>query len=203
MSSLIDSGAIFKYHRDMINLYGTRSSLTLGWRDRHSQLVRFKALSQIADLNGHSVLDAGCGYADLYTYLFDIYPGLQSYCGVEQIPELLDEAARRYHHLTNVSFISGNFISMELPFNDYVFASGSLNYRSTDPDFIFKAIEKLYSSCRLGLGFNLLSRIDGYGLVVAYDTEKILTYCRSLCDNVVLVDDYDPEDFTVFMYKEG
>lgn len=201
MSSLTDSSAIFRYHRDMISMHGNRSSFTLGWRDRQSQLIRFKALASIADLNGRTVLDAGCGYADLFAYLLELYPDLDHYCGIEQIPELLDEAIFRYQHTANSSFISGNFVSRELEISDYVLASGSLNYRSVDPDFIFKTIKKLYNNCRLGLGFNLLRKIESWGLIVSYDPEEILSYCRSLCQNVVFIDDYDEDDFTVFMYR--
>ena len=201
MSSLTDSAAIFKYHRDMIDMYGTKSSYTLGWRDWESQYVRFKALSGIADLNGRSILDAGCGFADLLPFLQNIYPQIRSYCGIEQIPELLDVAVARYAALPGNSFISGNFITRQLPAADYVFASGSLNYSSVDPNFIFKAIEKLYESCKLGLGFNLLKKIEGSGLVIAYKPRIIFAYCRTLCDKVVIIDDYDEDDFTIFMYR--
>jgi hypothetical protein len=61
MSSVNDSLSIFHYHRYMIAMYGNDSSHALGWRDEQSQAIRFKALAGLADMNGHSVLDAGCG----------------------------------------------------------------------------------------------------------------------------------------------
>ncbi len=200
MHSLDDSGAIFRYHRDMITMHGKKSSLALGWRNTDDQLLRFEVLAGIANLDNKTVLDAGCGYGDLFTYLNSRYK-LSGYCGIEQIPELLDEAIHRHGHLPNTSFISGNFLSPKLPIADYVFASGSLNYGSSDPAFIYKAITYLYEHCALGLGFNLLKKVTANGLLMAYDTELILDYCRGLSSNVQLVDNYADEDFTVFIYK--
>lgn len=56
----------------MIRCYGAKSSLALGWRDHNSQLIRFEVLADIADLNGRSVLDVGCGYADLLPFLSEL-----------------------------------------------------------------------------------------------------------------------------------
>lgn len=201
MNSLEDSAKIFRYHRDLINFHGADSTYALGWRDEHDQLVRFEALSQIADLNGRSVLDAGCGYADLYPYLKRRFPNMEHYCGVEQIPELIDEATRRYAHLPDVSFLPHSFLRGNLPVKDFVFASGSLNYGSTDPGFVFDAISLLYNACTVGLAFNLLKYMPADGTLVAYEPSDILTYCQSLSNRVVFKDDYAPEDFTIFLYR--
>lgn len=199
--ALQDSDSIFTYHRDMIARHGADSSFALGWRDSESQFIRFQALSEIADMNGQTVLDAGCGYGDLFGFLSAKYPQLRGYCGVEQIPELFDEAVTRHEHQPHVSFVSGNFISRKLPVMDYVMASGSLNYYHSDPDFIFYAIKKLFESCTKGMAFNLLRQIASTGLLVAYDPDIIQEYCKTLSDDVRIRDDYAEEDYTILMYK--
>lgn len=200
MHTLDDSGAIFRYHRDMAALHGADSSYALGWRSDHDQQIRFAALAKIAPLNGKTILDAGCGYADLFSYLRDRF-AITHYYGVEQIPELVDIAISRYGHLPKARFISGSFLNRELPVCEYVFASGSLNYSSSDPTFIYKAISKLYNYCSEGLAFNLLSTVSAPGFLTAYTPEDILAYCRTLSRRVTLDDSYAAEDFTVFMYK--
>lgn len=201
MNSLDDSAAIFSYHQDMISSHGADSPLALGWLDRQSQMSRFEVLAGIADLSDHSVLDAGCGYGDLLPFLNQRFSGI-TYTGIEQMPELLAEALKRHAGEINCHFISGNFVVMQLPQVDYVFASGSLNYRSTDPRFIYKIIEKLYKACRIGLAFNLLCKIPDNGLLVAYDPVHILDHCRSLCNDVELVTGYAEEDLTVYMRRQ-
>ncbi len=199
MPESADSEAIFEYHRYMISLHGNQGTSALGWRDRQSQLIRFEAIAKIADLNGHSVLDAGCGHGDLYPYLHRLYPKL-IYSGIEQIPELLDEAVYRYAGLPQTNFICADFMNDLIPFSDYIMASGSLNYYNGDQGFIFKAISRLYAQSNLGLAFNLLSEVIPNGLIVAYNPEKIMDYCRSLSKRVSLINDYSEEDFTIFMY---
>ena len=200
MNSLDDSGAVFNYHRNMAILHGADNSLALGWLTRRDQQIRFEVLTGIAELKGKTVLDAGCGYADLLDFLLpDNTPA--HYYGVEQIPELIDEAKNRCRHFKNVSFIERNFSTANLPVTDYVFASGSLNYRSTDPGYVLKAITKLFECCRLGLAFNLLKHVSHPGLLVAYQPEIILAHCRTLSTKVIFTDGYADEDFTIWMYR--
>ncbi len=184
----------------MAALHGSDSSLALGWLTTRDQHIRFEALTGIADLKDKTVLDAGCGYADLLAFLSpDNKPS--HYYGVEQIPELIEEAKSRYEHMDDVTLIARNFMVTDLPMVDYVFASGSLNYGSGDSGYIFKAISRLFECCKLGLAFNLLRYVSNMGLLVAYEPDMIVTYCRTLSNNVILKGDYDEHDFTVWMYR--
>jgi len=201
MGSFDDSSRIFHYHRTMIAGHGADSSFALGWRNEHDQQVRFEALAAIADLNGKTVMDAGCGYADLYSFLKERYPKMAHYYGVEQITELADKAILRYGHSPDTTFITRNFLHADIPVCDFVLASGSLNYGSSINGFIYKAIEKLYSHCRTGPGFNLLRYMPVDGTLVAYDPNNILAFCKTLSPNVIFKSDYDEADFTIFIYR--
>ena len=201
VGSLDDSSRIFRYHLAMIAVHGADSSFALGWRNKHDQQVRFKTLAGIADLNGKTVMDAGCGYADLYLFLKEHNPQIRHYYGIEQITELADEAVGRYGHLSDTTFITRSFLHGDLPVCDYVLASGSLNYGSTVNGFIYQAIERLYSHCTIGLGFNLLRYMPADGTLVAYDPEDIQAFCKTLSPNVVVKIDYDEADFSIFIYR--
>lgn len=185
----------------MIAGHSADSSFALGWRNKQDQQVRFEALVTIADLNGKTVMDAGCGYADLYPFLKKCYPQMAHYYGIEQITELADEAILRHGHLPDTTFIPGNFLHTDMPVCDYVLASGSLNYGSSISGFIYTAIEKLYNQCSRGLGFNLLSHMPLDGTLVAYDPGEILAFCKTLSMYVALKADYAEADFTIFMYR--
>ncbi len=116
---------IQEYHRAMIASHGAESSLALGWRERADQLLRFEVLAQIGDMNGYTVLDAGCGYADLYPFLKSRYPQISSYHGIDQVPEMIARASERF---PGINLQQGDFIREKLQVCDYVLASGSLNY---------------------------------------------------------------------------
>jgi len=184
----------------MIADHGADSSFALGWRNKHDQQVRFEVLAGIADLNGKTILDAGCGHADLYPYLKERYPLMAHYYGIEQITELADKARNRYGHIPDATVIARSFLHGSLPVCDYVLASGSLNYGSSINGFIYEAIERLYSHCTAGLGFNLLRDMPVDGTLVAYDPNDILEFCKTLSPNVILRTDYAEEDFSIFMY---
>jgi trans-aconitate methyltransferase len=172
----------------------------LGYRHNDEQLLRFAMLAGIGDMNGHSVLDVGCGHGDLRGYLDERYPRL-SYTGIDQSEAFLAVAARRYAHLPETTFYLGDFCNAGLPQADYVLVSGSLNYHNSDPGFIYNIITKLYQTSRIALGFNLLSKIDPGGILVAYDADNIMQHCRTLSNRVILQNDYCDGDFTVWMYK--
>jgi SAM-dependent methyltransferase len=196
----LDSTAVFRYHRHRLRTYGAGGPQALGWNGAAGQHVRFEVLTRIGDLAQRSVLDAGCGYADLYSYLRQRYPGVRYY-GIEQVPELLEVAQARYPEAEGITLRRGDFLREVLPLTDYVLASGALNYRQQNPEFIYQAIEKLFASCQLGLGFNLLSwePVCG-GPLAAYDPATILAFCHQLAPRAELVEGYWEGDFTVFVY---
>ncbi len=200
LGRLLDEAAVFRYHRQRIKECGVGSPGALGWLP-DGQLIRFEVLSQIGDLAHCSVLDVGCGYADLHPFLQQRFAGVR-YHGIEQMPELLKLARTRYGHAPGVTLTTGDFLRAPLPPSDYVLASGSLNYRHRNPRFIYEAIEKLYADCRRGLGFNLLSwePADG-GPLAAYDPTAIVAFCQTLAPDVQLVEGYRDGDFTVFMRR--
>lgn len=194
------TAAIFRYHNLLAEKHGSGTTGALGWMQPEGQQARFEKLSRMGDMNGCSVLDAGCGHADLFLFLRATFPSVV-YHGCEQMPALLNVAAHRYKGEKNITLWLGNFLQQGLPLTDYVLVSGSLNYRHEDADFIYKAIESLYAKCRLGLGFNLLSYTEDGTLLASYDATDIVRFCNGLSDKVELHEGYWKDDFTVFMYK--
>lgn len=192
---------IIKYHKDNIKNFGVDSKEALGWKNKENQLIRFKVLAQIGDLTGHELLDAGCATGDLFEFLL-AFKIKCSYTGIDQMPEFIDFAAKKFNRFPDCSFLMGDFWTANLKRFDFVLASGALSYRNPDPNFIYKMIFRLYSFSRVALGFNLLETVElKDGGLVAYDKNRIVEYCRKICPNVVLKDNYIPGDYTVYMYR--
>ncbi len=196
----IDRSVIYRYHKERIEMFGAGTTDALGWKKPENQRKRFEILSQIGDMNGLSVLDAGCGHGDLRGFLAEKYPGVR-YAGIDQMEELLDIATERYGSLPGTTFYLGDCWTADLPNMDYVLASGLLAYRNSRQDFIFRMIDKLFATARLGLGFNLLKKVDDPGgLLVDYEPHVILNYCLQLTPKVALREGYADDDFTILMY---
>ncbi|MBO0237346.1 class I SAM-dependent methyltransferase, partial [Vibrio parahaemolyticus] len=64
--------------------------------------------------------------------------------------------ARKRDFRTQSKFICGDFSTLVLPRCDFVFASGSLNYQSTNPNHTIEMIDKMYRATEKGCVFNLL-----------------------------------------------
>lgn len=200
--NLIDRMTINRFHEDRIEEFGLESVKALGWSDAEAQQKRFEILSGIANLDHCLLMDAGCGYGDLYPFLLDKFPGIH-YTGIDQNTSFLDVAVERYGNQSNANFFLGDFTSAALPQTDYLLCSGALSYHNNDPYFIENSIRKLFQSCRYGLGFNLLKKVkDPDGIIVCYDPGEIMNFCRQLTPHIQLHDNYLPDDFSIFIYHE-
>ena len=198
--NIVDSINIRKYHKYLIQKYGVGSIGALGWKAQEGQETRFKILSQIGDLNSSSVLDVGCGHGDLCGFLNKKFTGLR-YIGVDLDESFLDFAIEKYSLTGETSFFLGDFTKANLPVTDYILASGTLNYLNSDADYVFKTVTKLFNGCRIGFGFNMLSKVENSnGLLIAYEPQQILAHCRTLTSNIIFKEGYYENDFTVMMY---
>jgi SAM-dependent methyltransferase len=197
----LDKLYIKKFHEAKIEKYGSANAQSLGWFSKESQLKRFDMLTGIGDLNNSSVLDIGCGNGDLCYYLSQKFTNV-NYSGIDLVDAFLNNAIELNKHCASATFYSGNFMDDGLPVADYVFACGSLNYKSSDPDFIYKAISGLYKHCNIAFGFNLLSEtINPDGILAAYSPQLIIDHCKTLSSNVILRTGYEEGDFTIWICR--
>ena len=81
---------------------------SLLWASPKTQAARFRALTRCCDFQGRTILDAGCGRADLLDYLFrhEIPPA--KYIGVEAIEPLAAAAEKKAHR--DCSIVRGDFV---------------------------------------------------------------------------------------------
>jgi SAM-dependent methyltransferase len=198
--SLLDTASIFKYHNNLSRKFEQGDVRNLGWSNLTTQQLRFTMLSQLADFDNCSVLDAGCGYADLCVFLKNKFPTCRYY-GIDQIPEFILKALQDYGNMKDVVLFQGDFEMASLPVLDYTLASGLLSYKNSNPLYVFEMIQKLFIGCRLGLAFNLLStEPENNSLLNAYDKNMIFSFCKTLTPKCSLHDDYLENDYTIFMY---
>ncbi len=85
---LIEKATIIHYHRHRIKAFNCGTVQSLGWKGDDSQQKRFDVLAGVADLNGTSILDLGCGQGDLKCFLDKRFSAF-SYIGIDQMPEFI------------------------------------------------------------------------------------------------------------------
>ncbi len=199
---LIEKATIIHYHRHRIKEFNPGTVQSLGWKGDNSQQKRFEELVKVADLNDTSILDLGCGQGDLKYFLDKRFSGF-SYIGIDQMPEFIHEAKRRYGHLPNTHFYQSDFSLAELPKAEYVIACGALGYRCAKPSWFNEMIATMYASASRALIFNMLdiATFPDHPLLVGHDAEEIVGFCKMLSPKVELINNYLDDDFTIFMYR--
>ena len=176
---------------------GVRS---LGWSNEHTQKIRFKILMEISGLEiTDSVLDVGCGHGDL-SYYFD------DYLGIDLRKSAIITAREKYEDkwkgLFQCSFLNQSVFETEGKF-DWCFASGVFALKNNWEEITHKTIEKMFSLCKKGIAFNLLSdSCENKDVDMKHcTTDDVSFLMQSVTDNYAIRDDYLSNDLTVYAYK--
>ncbi|MGR5133732.1 class I SAM-dependent methyltransferase [Vibrio alfacsensis] len=198
----LDRFRIANYHRKRNKQYANDNARTLGWQDNYSQLSRFEALCRDVELDGACILDVGCGYGDLLEYIELSGARPKRYIGIDQHRAFISQARQRSFY-SDARFICDDFSKLALPSCDYVFASGSLNYQSSNANHTTDMIARMYQSAHRACAFNLLdeAKLPSMKMLASHNKEGVLRYSRWLSPNAYLIEGYSEHDFTVFMPK--
>lgn len=195
-----DKAKISRFFNACLQIYGKNSPHALSWSDRKSQILRFEVLSQEFDLEGSSILDVGCGLGDFWEYLNERYQHI-TYTGIDITEALVEQACEKY---PEGRFLTRDVFDIPNDSYDYVFASGIFAYNLPDCERKYlEIIRKMYDTCRRGIGFNMLNydyhEIDEF--FMAFDPEDMRRKVNALGGKTKLVQDYLPQDFTIFISK--
>ncbi|MEQ6344393.1 class I SAM-dependent methyltransferase [Vibrio cyclitrophicus] len=197
----LDRFKVFRYHRKQTHRWKGNKAKSLGWTSEESQLCRFEVIARSADFEKKSVLDLGCGYGELFELLDSIYR-ICSYTGVDQHTDFLNKAKQNYTE-QRCEFLSGDMSKMNLEPHDMVIASGSLNYISRDTDYLTNMITRMFGLANQTVIFNLLnsSQYPSRNTLMSYHPDGVYRFCKTLCDDVSLIEGYAERDFTIVMNK--
>jgi SAM-dependent methyltransferase len=127
---------------------------SLLWASPHTQAVRFAALTRMVGLNGKSLLDVGCGRADLLDFLLERKIKPAHYVGLEGVTALADAAEAKNHK--DAMIVRADFVREPLRMfvaADVVYFSGSLN--TLDPQTFYATIRSAFDAAAEMLVFKL------------------------------------------------
>jgi SAM-dependent methyltransferase len=169
------------------------------WQSAEAQRARFAALLQIGDLDGATVLDAGCGLGHLYAYLRE--QGIQArYCGCDLSTAHIDAARAAHPEARFIAADVHNVLAAEQ--FDYVIACGLLHLRVPRwQRWAWDLVLTMYAGCRYGLAFTLPRRGAGHPPILAtVDPTDWLARLRRLCPAAEATP-LDPWGDTVFLLR--
>lgn len=196
---------LIELHRDSLALHGCTAE-ALHWASRGRQKVRFKVLAGIGLASGDSLLDVGCGFADMLDWLHSHRLEVD-YTGVDLSPDIIAHAARRH---PDAKLLCGDLF--DFPFEaesfDWVVLSGTLNWQLHDDGaYALRVIARMFALCRFGVAFNMLDvrnrEMHELHELVAFDPHAMLDLCTRITPDCICRTDYLENDFTIYMRRPG
>jgi len=182
-----------------------QSHRSLEWRSQEAQQRRFAVLAEIGLRDRHTVLDVGCGTGDLVHWMLhhDLTP--RDYLGLDITPAMVEAARARFPEhrflrgcpLTDPDLLDDRY--------DWVLASGIFAHRYEDPEaYMHRMIGAMLERATLGVAVNSLSSKApnaAQWTMFHANPEATLAWARTVAPVAVLREDYDPHDFTLYLYQ--
>jgi SAM-dependent methyltransferase len=175
---------------------------SLDWGSVASQELRFAVLAGVGPLEGASILDVGCGFADFWPWLKQRVSSIR-YTGIDITPAMIRQARQRFPDLRLETTGMIELARCEPKGFDYVMASGIFAHRQHRPvEDLRESIRLFLQLARRGVAFNSLSAWASHQDAGEFysDPLETVSFCRSLTERVVLRHDYHSRDFTIYLY---
>jgi trans-aconitate methyltransferase len=174
----------------------------LGWGEKGRAKLRYEILLSQWNFNSASVVDFGCGFGDLYTYMLKKgFTGVR-YMGIDINPQFISMAKKKH---PDCNFLLLNLTEENLTERfDFILSSGVFNHHLSDNfAFIEKCFEKFNLISEKGFAVNFLSdRADApYDNTYHANPSRVLELAYKYSNNVILRNDYMPFEFTIFVNK--
>jgi len=171
------------------------------WASPETQATRFDAIERLGRLHGKSVLDVGCGRADLLAYLLGRGVRPADYTGIEAVAELASAAVGNCAGArVPARVIRADFLREPLRLfvgADVVVFSGSLNTVEDGP--FYDTLRRAFEATADVVVFNFLCSpyLAGAEYLRWRRPSDVLGYCSQLTRDVRTLENYLQGDFTV------
>jgi SAM-dependent methyltransferase len=186
---------------DAIDRDGAGFSALL-WSNPASQALRFEALTRLYDFRGKSILDIGCGRADLLDYMLGHRIEPNHYVGIEAIEEFAEAAERKQHR--NCTILRADFVREPKRLfvgADAVICCGSLNTLSEEE--FYQTLRRAFDAAADALVFNFLcaSTLAAAEHLLWHRREDVRKFLRTLSSRCEELSDYRDGDCTMAAWK--
>lgn len=171
---------------------------TLLWASPKTQRARFDAIRRAIDMEGKSVLDAGCGRGDLLDYLLRQGVRPAEYLGIEAVEPLASAAETRGLPVARIA--RADFVRDPRSLftgSEIVIFSGSLN--TLDDSEFYATLRHAFHAAGEALVFNFLSsnHLAGKAYLFWRDPADVTAYLISLGGTVRCSKEYMAGDCTL------
>ena len=125
------------------------------------------------------------------------------YTGYDLVPEMVARALKRYPQgRFEVRDALQGFGDERF---DYIVSSGAFNIDFGDNlEAVQGLLRVMFDACTQGVAMNMLSIADPQPdpFFYHYDPQVMQAFCQTFCPRVVIREDYLPNDFTLYLYRQ-
>ncbi len=198
------------YFEERLNTHGA-TARGVDWNSETAQELRFSQLIKVIPTGQpFSLLDYGCGYGALASYLLRLGYPMEKYVGFDVLDSMVVKAREVFSPSPQCSFTSN---LAELQPVDYTIASGIFNLKLDTPfeawtEYVVSELHKMNALSLKGFSFNMLTKYSDAEYMRPHlyyaDPCYLFDYCkRHFSRNVALLHDYEVYDFTLIVRKSG
>jgi len=191
--------SIFNHYTELYYKHGVNPA-SLGW-PKGRQSIRFKVMSEIGNLKNSKILDVGCGFGDLLTFLKKNKISVR-YVGVD-INQKFIEISKEKHPKNNFQVRDIEKKKFNQKF-DWVFAIGTTNMAGSH-EYIKNLLTEMFSISRKGVAMDFMSTYVDFRRKGSFHAspEKVFKIAKKLSKRVIIRHDYLPFEFCVYIYKNN
>ncbi len=187
-----------KFYTSAINVHGITAK-GVNWHSKEYQEIRFDLLLEMLpeDINELSIVDAGCGFGDLYLYMQNRRRVPKSYKGIDSLSDMYEIASAR----TGCEILIADICKDKLPNADFYLCSGAMNVLNSFETHLF--MRNCFFASRHGFIFNILhgdKESETYNYLTTKEIEKIASELD--VNKVLFKDGYLENDITVAFLKK-
>lgn len=201
---------LHKYYSSKFNEYG-HDERSLGW-SKKKQNIRFFNLIRFLNLTNSSILDVGCGFADLLTYINNNKIDIESYHGIDLMDEFVIIAKSNHPNFAK-NIIQKDFETFIEELNrtfDYIVASGIFGFKlKENDDDIYTHIDTIFSKslnhANIAVSFDFISdKVDFTTSKTDFhaNPSRVLDIAYKFSKNVILNNSSLPFEFTITIFKD-
>jgi len=186
-----------KFYKSAIEIHGT-SAKGVNWSSKENQVLRFKIILEMLpdNLNNYSLIDAGCGFGDFFSYMSKKKKLPKKYIGIDSLLDMYSIACEN----TGCEVLIADIVIDEIPKADYYICSGAMNVLNEFETHLF--IRNCFNSSKKAFVFNILHGESDSETYNYFTTKKLQQIAKDLkVKKIVLNDNYMEDDITVGFFK--
>ncbi len=197
-----DKQHTIKRYNDRLKQFGvTIDALASGSEERRA--LRFQTLIEVGVRRGDHILDLGCGFGDLYSFIRNL--GLDvGYTGIDINPNLIAEAKKRF---PGIDFRVADIQKDDVGKFDFVLSTSCFNLKMQHQDnyeFAGDILRAAFRCSNNGVAIDFLtSYVDFKGNpeeAFYYEPEKMFAIAKTITRRVTLRHDYPLFEFCLYLY---